>query len=210
MLIGSRQNISFSESIQIYVDNELIREVKNQKLLGITIDKHLTWNQQIDIVSLNITRRITLLKLLSKYVGKQSLNQYYNSYILPIIDFGCMIWGRCSDAHTNRLLKLQKRAARIILQADILTPSKSMFKELRWLSFLKRIKYHTYIMMYKTLTDMAPEYMSGLFKKSMKHMAEIYDLLITILICLKSHFLIHVIAIDHSPFRVQKNRTRFL
>ena len=77
-----------------------------------------------------------------------------------------MIWGRCSDAHTNRLLKLQKRAPRIILQADIMTPSKSMFKELQWLSFPKRIKYHTCIMMYKTLTDMPPDYMSELFKKA--------------------------------------------
>ena len=90
--LPSKYFLTLSESIQIYVDNELIRDVENRKLLVITIDKHLTWDQQIDIVSLNINRRITLLKLLSKYVGKQSLNQYYNSYILPIFDFGCMIW----------------------------------------------------------------------------------------------------------------------
>ena len=86
MLIGTRQNLCLVESIEIYVDNEIIKEVENQKLLGVMIDKHLSWDKQIDIVSLNI-----MLKLLSKYVGKQSLNQYYNSYILPIFDFGCMI-----------------------------------------------------------------------------------------------------------------------
>ena len=52
---------------------------------------NLTWEKQIDSVCLNITRRIALLKLLSKYVNKPGLKQYYNSYILPIFDYGCLI-----------------------------------------------------------------------------------------------------------------------
>ena len=151
MLIGTRQNLSLVESIEIYIDSEIIKEVENQKLLGVMTDKHFSWDKQIDIVSLNITHRLTLLKLFSKCVGKQRLNQYYNSYILPIFDFECMIWGRCSVTNTNRLLKLQKRAARVILQADMNTPSLLMFNELKWLPFPKRIQYHTCIMIYKTL-----------------------------------------------------------
>ena len=89
MLIGSCKNISLNNSIQIYVNNELIKAVENQKLVGVMNDKLLSWVNQIDAVSLS--RRITLVQLLSKCVGKQRLNQYYTSYILPILDFGCMI-----------------------------------------------------------------------------------------------------------------------
>ena len=103
--------------------------------------------------------------VLSKFVGKDSLNQYYNSYILPIFDYGCLIWGGNTAAQTNRLLKLQKRAARIILRADIMTPSKTMFDKLKWLSFPKRIQYHASIMMYKSLNNLAPDYMMDLFNK---------------------------------------------
>ena len=88
------------------------------------------------------------------------------SYILPIFDYGCIIWGRCTTTNINRLVKLQKRAARIILQADFYTPSQSMFSELKWLSFPKRVQYHTYIMMYKVLNGMTPEYITDLFKKT--------------------------------------------
>ena len=70
--------------------------VDSHKLLGVIIDKHLSWDKQIDTVCLNITRKISLLKLLSKYIDKASMNTYYNSYILPIFDFGCLVWGRCS------------------------------------------------------------------------------------------------------------------
>ena len=143
MLLGSRRILNKTDPLEIFLDNEQIQNVEEQKLLGLIIANKLTWNEQIDTVCLNITRRITLLKLLSKYIDKRSMSQYYNSYILPIFDYGCMIWGRCTTANTQRLLKLQKRAARIILKADILTPSQRMFSEFRWLSFPRRVQYHT-------------------------------------------------------------------
>ena len=64
MSIGSRQNLSNYDELNITIDNEDISNVDNQKLLGI-IDKTLSWDKQINSVCLNITRRITLLKLLS-------------------------------------------------------------------------------------------------------------------------------------------------
>ena len=115
MTAGTRQILNHNDALEIYMDGELLRAVDNQKLLGVVIDKHLTFDIQIDNVCLNITRRITLLKLLSKYIDKTNLNKYYNSYILPLFDYSCMIWGRTTTTNINRLVKLQKRAARIIL-----------------------------------------------------------------------------------------------
>ena len=48
--------------------------VDSHKLLGVIIDKHLSWDKQIDTVCLNITRKISLLNLLSKYIDKASMN----------------------------------------------------------------------------------------------------------------------------------------
>ena len=166
MSIGSRQNLSNYDELNITIDNEDISNVDNQKLLGIIIDKTLSWDKQIDSVCLNITRRITLLKLLSKYVDMSNLKLYYNSYILPIFDYGCMIWGQSSTYNINRVLKLQKRAARIILQADFMTPSKEMFRQLGWLTFTNRVEYHICIMVFKSLNGQAPEYLSSLLTKS--------------------------------------------
>ena len=108
----------------------------------------------------------TLLKLYSKYVEKPRLNQYYNAHILPIFDYGCMIWGQCTAANSNRLVKRQKHADKIFLQADFSTPSQSMFKEFKWLDFLNRVIHHTCIMVYKALNGLAPEHIADLFKKT--------------------------------------------
>ena len=96
MSIGSKQNLSNRDDLFITIDDEDISNVDNQKLLGIIIDKTPSCDKQINSVCLNITRRITLLKLLSKYVDMPNLKLYYNSYILPIFDYGCMIRGQCS------------------------------------------------------------------------------------------------------------------
>ena len=93
------------------------------------------------------------------------MNQYYNSYILPILDYGCLIWGCCSKSNILRLVKLQKIAVRIILKDDIYTPSHLLFKELSWLTFPKRVQYHTCNMVYKALNRLAPEYISEIFVK---------------------------------------------
>ena len=61
MTVASRQALTKIDSLKILFDNELIKSVENQKLLGIIIEKSLTWNKQIDAVCLSVTRRITLL-----------------------------------------------------------------------------------------------------------------------------------------------------
>ena len=166
MWIGTWQNLSHMESLDIYLENEIIKQVDTQKLLGIITDKSLNWDEQISAVCLNITRRISLLKQLSKYVNIDSLKLYFNSNILPILYYGCIIWSRTTVKNIGRILKLQKRAARIILKVDYMTPSLEMFKTLQWLSFPQRIKYHTALMIFKTLNGHASEYLLDLFTKA--------------------------------------------
>ena len=131
---------SGNESISITINEHIIESVNAQKRLGITIDKILTWELQIDLVCQSVSRKLTLMKLLSKYVNQNSSKQYYNSYVLPVFDFGCVVWGNTTNANLTRLVKLQKRAARMVLKADFMTPSEQFFKELR---FSKRVQYHT-------------------------------------------------------------------
>ena len=83
---------SANEDISVTINAHCIESVSAQKHLGITIDKNLTWEQQIDLVCRNFSRKLTLIKLLSKYVNHNSIKQYYNSYVLLVFDFGCVVW----------------------------------------------------------------------------------------------------------------------
>ena len=49
--------------------------------------------------------------------------------------YGSMIWTSCSKVNFLKVLRLQKRAARIILDAERTVPSVGFFNTLKWVPF---------------------------------------------------------------------------
>ena len=62
----------------------------------------------------------------------------------------------------ERINKLQKRAARIIVKTDFTTPSADMFQRLGWMSVKHRIDCNKSVMTYKALHNLTPSYISDL------------------------------------------------
>ena len=104
-----------------------------------------------------------LLLRIKSFLDIHSRKNFFNAYILPHLDYCCTIWGNCGDELQNRVLKFQKRAARIILEKDLSVPSKELFKELRWMPFSERINYKKAILVYKALNNICPEYLTSKF-----------------------------------------------
>ena len=130
MTLGSRHRTKNEASkLDITIDGNEIKQVDKQKLLGVYIDENLLWTTYIDYLCSTISTRISLLKQLSTYVPVKVQKLFYQGYILPLIDYGSNTWGSTSKLNIERLSKLQKRAARIILKADFDTPSSEMFNE---------------------------------------------------------------------------------
>ena len=85
---------------------------------------------------------------------------------MPIFNYCCIVWGKSNTSYINKVNSLHKRAARLILNKPVRTPTPGLFKQLKWLSFSDRCKYHTSILVYQTLNKMAPSYIvdiQGLF-----------------------------------------------
>ena len=75
------------------------------------------------------------------------------------------MWGNCSKTLADDLLKLQKRAARLILDVrDITTRSHMMFSELEWMPLPDRINYHRSMQVYKCLNGQCPSELEKLFQ----------------------------------------------
>lgn len=161
-MLSTRQRLNGSQKLDIKAEEINIKHVSNQKLLGLYIDENLNWCSHIDYLCSTVASKISLLRQLSEYVPISSQKLFYQGYILPLLDYGSVVWGATSAGNIERLVKLQKRAARIILKADFDTPSALMFQELGWQSMGSRINYNKAILTYKALNNMVPEYISKL------------------------------------------------
>ena len=107
---------------------------------------------------------------------------FYNSYILSHFDYACTIWGWAANTDISKVRVLQKRAAKMILQKPIRTPSKELFSQLNWLNFENRCKYHTSIIAYKCMNYLVPDYLNDIiiFSSNTKYMlrsAANYDII---------------------------------
>ena len=84
---------------------------------------------------------------------KQRL-QFYNSIIRPVMSYANVVWANCDQESVYRVLRLQKRAARVISYADRMTPSVALFNKLGW------IDKCIIIIMYKRINGYLPNYLN--------------------------------------------------
>ena len=165
MLTGTQQRLSNqTDEPTLRIHSEVLKNSSCEKLLGVKIDSTLSWNSQVDHICATISSRIYLLSRIKKFLNMDARKAFYNGYILPIIDYCCIIWGGCSNERLSRILKLQKRAIRLILDVDALTPSAPLFKDLGWMTIDSRIKYHTFLLVQKSLKGDAPLYLTEKFE----------------------------------------------
>ena len=104
MLVCSRQKKShlkcFSLKINLY--GEYIKMKSDVKVLGITVDEHLSWSCHIDRVCTKISQLIGVLFCMRHFLDFKTKIMFYNSYILPQIDYGINMW-------KNQLHVIQKK-----------------------------------------------------------------------------------------------------
>ena len=63
----------------------------------------------------------------------------------------------------DRILKLQKRAIRIVTDSDRKALSKPLFQRLGWVTVTQRADYQTAVLVFKSLRGLAPNYLRNLF-----------------------------------------------
>jgi len=157
-------------SLDVQINGITIPCVSSTKLLGVHIDNVMCWDEHIRVIHNKIVRNLYLLRQIKQYLPVEARKLFVNSYILPHIDYCCIVWGNCTQILLNKLEKLLKRAARLILDEVLdrenTTPSHVLFSTLRWMSLTDRINYHRAIQMYKCLNGVCSEGMSEMFAQS--------------------------------------------
>ena len=166
MVLATRQRMARATSdtnLKININNEPIPSVDKTKLLGLHIDNNLTWKEQIKHIHNKIASNLYLLKQIKSYLSINDRKLFYNSYILPHFDYCSTIYGNCAHYLLTDIIKLQKRAARLILDKDYTTPSSDLFKQLQWMPLEDRISYHRCIQVFKCIKGPCPENLQNLF-----------------------------------------------
>ena len=130
MLLGTNHKLSrLDESASIILDNTTLKRVNNTKFLGVTIDENLNWTNHIETISKNISRGVGIINKLKHFVPEGVLYSLYCTLILPYINYSIIAWGSSNKSNLDRIMKLQKKAVRIMSNSHYLSHSAPLLKK---------------------------------------------------------------------------------
>ena len=90
---------------------------------------------------------------------------YYNAMIRPLFNYASIVWqSSCTKESLLRILRLQKRAARVILNAESKAHSVTLFNKLEWLPFYMETYINMCTVLYKRCHCSVPEYLMDTLK----------------------------------------------
>ena len=166
MLIGSRQKLTtLSSQPELSINNIPIEKVTFLKSLGIFIDENLQWPTHINKLPKKIASGIGAIERMRDFVPTPTLHYIYNALIQSQFnDIDCnIVWGNCGKTLFDSLHKLQNGAARVLTFSRYDADANCLFRQLNWKDLSTQVQIQKALMVYKSLNDLVPGYLSSKF-----------------------------------------------
>ena len=156
-------------SIDLRIEGESISETVKSKFLVVIINNKLSWKDHIAYISGKIARRIGIILKARKYLLKESLISLYYSFIYLYLIYCNHVWGLACKTHLDSLIKLQKRAIKIIVGVHPRTHTEPLFQKLKLLKCEDFNKYLIGRLMFRIQNNELPIFQNFFTRKRDVH-----------------------------------------
>ena len=143
-----RSNFSFN------CNQSIIEYCNEYKYLGIYFNEFLNTTQIIDHAATSARKTLAGIIARSKMLGGlmyKSYTQLYNSLVVPIMDYGAVLWGHSEHPH---LSMIQNNAMRFFMGCSKTMPIAALTGEMGWLS----VQYRHMIIILKMYINLESDY----------------------------------------------------
>ena len=126
--------------------------------LGIILNENLKWKTHTDSIANKISKCVGILNKLKHFLPLKTKVLIYSSLILSHLNYGILAWGYQCD----RVIKLQKRAVRILSLSKYNAHTEPIFKNLKLLKVTDILKLQELKFYYKFRHSRLPQYLMNL------------------------------------------------
>ncbi len=141
----------------------MITRADSIKYLGVKLDPALSFDHHVEYIKKKTIRKVKLLGRLNDFLLPDTMLMLYKTLILPIIDYGDIIYDGMSQKNAMALQRVQNMAFKNILKAPRLTPTAKIHEDLNILTLQQRRLMHGATQMYKVHTGTCPSTTLNLF-----------------------------------------------
>ena len=98
-----------------------------------------------------------------KFLNKKTLITLYYSFIYPYVHYGIIAWGNTYSVYLDPLIKMQKKAVRIISSASRDAHTEPLFKDLKLLNLANVYALNVLLFMFKHYHGLLPDVFGNMF-----------------------------------------------
>ena len=146
----------------IEIDNKMVQNDCNVKLLGLNIDCRLNFTYHVNELCSKAGRKLKVLARLSKTVDTESKLMLFHSFILSQFEYSSMLWHFCKSDDTKMVEKIQKQALRYVFNDYDSSYSELLQKCVRQLMYTNRLR-NMIDFVHKCMTGNVPKYLENMF-----------------------------------------------
>ena len=75
------------------MDNNIIEQVKNYKILGVIVNNELKWNNNVDFIVKKASKKLFSLRISCRPgVAQDHILKVYLSTVRPVIEYAVPVW----------------------------------------------------------------------------------------------------------------------
>ena len=153
---------STDEQISLNVENEVIKNSKCRKLLGIKFDNKLTFKTHIDDICKKAGQKLNALSRITPYMGFSKKRTLVNAFFLSQFNYCQLIWMCHNRTINNKVNRLHERCLRLIYN-DRQSSFESLLERDSSVSIHHRNIRALAVEMYKVKNGLSPDIFSEIF-----------------------------------------------
>ena len=157
-------NKKLQEDLEVIIDGQSIKPEKSVKLLGVTLDQHLSFNEHIHTVTKKCHGLIGLLASSAPFLSKELMRLTYVALIRSHLEYSSAIFASAAPTQLKRLDIIQKIAARVICGATRDAHAAPLLQSLQLDSLEARRQHHAITLVQNILSGNCHPSLIGLFK----------------------------------------------
>jgi Reverse transcriptase (RNA-dependent DNA polymerase)/Endonuclease-reverse transcriptase len=130
------------------------------KVLGVVLDRSLSFDRHATSVVRACNFHVQAIRHIRHLLTTELAVTLACSLVLSRLDYCNAVLHGAPAGTLQKLQRVQNTAARVVLQAQRRSPSKSLLEQLHWLPVRQRINYKMAVLTYKVHTSSIPVYLS--------------------------------------------------
>ena len=161
-MIINKYYIFFITILCVQIGASLITRNESVKNLGVIFDQCIYMHEHVTSVCRVAYCHLKNIHCWKTFLTQETLITVVQAYVASRIDYcNTLLWS-ISDYNINRLPRMQNSAAHIVTKTRKYYHIIPILQNLHWLPVRQRIYFKILLIIYKSINDMAPEYLCEL------------------------------------------------